>query len=158
MNPFVMGLISLTIFYGSTLNAMTDPAMQGAAQQPTAQPSADAGKQGQAAPAMGDATAAAAQAGPEVKAEQLKWPDTIELTEKQAGLSGGPAMKALMQSCDESLNQINQAVTAITQTQSDVLVRYTDISNQLKEFYQMIGFQQGQIEKMFEGPSQSDGR
>lgn len=100
------------------------------------------------APATTDKAAAekpAAPAAPDVQAEQLKWPDTIEISETQKVLSqtSNKATLALFNTSKKSIKDADEIFNKIAKSYDDCSKKLDDINAKIDNFLQEAAFKEG---------------
>ncbi len=86
---------------------------------------------------------------PPVLPEQLKWPDTIELSETQRGLSqtSNKIIIGFFDSSEKILRTANEQLAAISKTYDDISKKFDQINNQIDTFLQNSSDSAGNIKK-----------
>ncbi len=90
-----------------------------------------------------------APAGPEVKSEQLKWPDTIELSETQTDLAqtSNKAVLALFSNSKKITQDTNEQLNKMSKSYEDFSKKFDDINSQIDSFLQETAFLEGKAKE-----------
>lgn len=82
--------------------------------------------------------------------DQLKWPDSIELTEGQGDVvkSDDPKIVALSKKASQLADQLKDLANKIKETADKVNQEFTRVNGVLDDFYQRIGFDEGKVKAM----------
>jgi small-conductance mechanosensitive channel len=142
-------LIILFLFYFKLLSAM--PSMENIPQSaPTMQEQPAGGM-----PVAADQSMPQAQAQPQAPQQQatydqLKWPDSIELSEGQGDVvkTDDPKVVAFSKKASQLADQLKDIASKIKEATDKVNQEMTRINAMLDAFYQKVGFDEGRANAM----------
>ena len=117
----------------------------------TPAPTPDASAAPAAAPAADAATATPSPAAetPPVPAEQLKWPDAVEIEKsKDIVASNNKNITALFSKAEDLLKQISTQMNALPKSYDEYNKKFEETNTQVDDFIQKISFEKGKLNEL----------
>ncbi len=123
---------------------------------PTAQPAAPTEATAPAAPTEETATPLTAPA-PEVKPEQLKWPETIEIDEgkESTAKTSNPDIMKLFKKVNAALDKMSSVIDQMLKARTDLYQKFFEQDAKLDDFFQQTQFSTGAIQETIQQTSET---
>ncbi len=86
---------------------------------------------------------------PDIQSDQLKWPDTIELSETQDSLAktGNKAMLTLFNNTEKITKGANEKINMMTKSYEDFSKKLDSVNTQIDKFLQETAFITGKVKE-----------